>query len=347
LQQAAQADQLYFFIIVGEGRMIRSIHVKCSARTGMTTLPSQYRDRCESLKQTPGILYQEGMLAGVGAVDLYYQAWFPRESPRAAVVLIHGMGGHAGLLGNVIDHLVRQELAVFTWDLRGHGLSSGQRGFILDWAEFRSDLDTILQFVHIQLPDSPRFLVGHSLGSIIALDYVLHAPDAVQGVVAISPPLGQIELSPLKLRLATLLSKIWPRFSLNSGVDPDVGSRDPAVNAAYCQDPLRHTRGTARLATEFFKTVAWVKEHAGDLQTPLLILHGGCDRFVLPEGGRTFFEQVRFADKEYLEYPDAYHELQNDLNYGQVLNDMTTWINRHLGAGAEQSPYSAPSQEYS
>jgi len=293
-------------------------------------LPSHYLDRCLYLSQLPNILHAEGTLKSQGGASLYYQSWRPSNQTRAVVVLIHGLGGHTGLFGNMIDHLVRQNFAVYSLDLRGHGRSSGQRGYINTWAEFRADLATLLNLVHTQLPQQPCFVAGHSLGAVIALEYVLYHPQAVAGVIAISPPMGKVEISRLRLALGTLFSRIYPRFSLSSGVSSSVGSRDPEVNLAYNQDALRHKRGTARLATEFFKTVDWIKQHSANLKTPLLILHGGGDRFVPPEGSRIFFEQLTFADKERIEYPGAYHELQNELNYQEILNDLTDWIERHL-----------------
>jgi len=303
----------------------------------VNTLPSYYRDRFHHLNQLPSVRHSEGMLKSQGGASLYYQSWCPVNVPRAVVVIIHGLGGHTGLFGNMIDYLVHQDFAVYSLDLRGHGRSSGQRGYINTWAEFRSDLEVLLGLVDTQLPDHPCFIVGHSLGAVVALEYVLCYPSAVQGVIAISPPMGKIEISRLRLALGTLFSRIYPRFSLSSGVSSAVGSRDPDVNLAYAQDTLRHKRGTARLATEFFKTVTWIKQHSANLKTPLLILHGGGDRFVLPEGSREFFEQLIFPDKKRIEYPGAYHELQNELNYQEILHDMTDWIERHLAVAPQQA----------
>ncbi|MBF2025920.1 MAG: alpha/beta hydrolase [Oscillatoriales cyanobacterium C42_A2020_001] len=306
----------------------------------MNTLPSHYLNRCHQLSHSPNLRHSKGTLKSQGETTLHYQSWVPVSHPRAVVVIIHGLGGHTGLFGNLIDHFVHQDFAVYSLDLRGHGCSSGQRGFINTWAEYRADLAVLLELVTVQLAKQPYFVVGHSLGAVVALDYVLHFPNAVQGVIAISPPMGKVEISRFRLALGTLFSLIYPRFSLSSGVSSSMGSRDPDVNLAYTQDSLRHKRGTARLATEFFKTVAWIKQHSAELKTPLLILHGGGDRFVPPEGSRVFFEQLPLADKERIEYPGAYHELQNELNYQEILHDMTNWIERHL---AEAPPLSSNS----
>jgi len=142
--------------------------------------------------------------------------------------------------------------------------------------------------------------------------------------------LGPVGVPPFKLTLARLLSRVWPRFTLSTGIDLSTASSDPAVIAAYAQDQWRHTQGSARLATEYLATVAWIREHAADWQVPLLILHGGADQVALPEGGCAFFQQVTILDKERREYPGVCHEIQSDRNYQEMLTDLDNWLERHL-----------------
>lgn len=279
------------------------------------------------------IYHKEGTLNSAGGMNLYYQSWHPDGKVRAVLALVHGLGGHSDLFGNVVQYFVAKDYAVYGLDLRGHGRSQGQRGYINSWSEFREDVRTFLQAIASQESGYPCFLLGHSMGAVISLDYVLHSPaeaSTLQGVIALAPALGQVAVSPFKLVLARLLSRVWPRFTLSTGIDLSVASRDPAVLAAYARDSLRHCRGSARLATQYLDTVAWIQEHAADWRLPLLILHGGADRVALPEGGDVFFQQVPIQDKERHEYPETYHEIQSDLNYQEVLADLDTWLERHL-----------------
>ncbi len=273
----------------------------------------------------------EETFQGARETDLYYQYWRPDGAVKAILIIVPGIGGHSGVYGHVVDHLVPKNYAIYSFDLRGNGRSPGQRGYINSWTEYREDLTAFVQLVQQQLSDRPIFLLGHSVGAVVVLDYLLHEPTTkVQGAIAFSPALGEMGVSPLKVWLGKLLSRLLPRFSLHTKIDPGTASRDPAVMAANIQDPLRHDLVSARLATEFFATVAWVHHHADRLKTPLLLLHGGADQVALPAGGRRFFEQVSLADKEYREYPGAYHELQDDLNYPEVMADLEEWLEKHL-----------------
>ncbi|MEA5506734.1 lysophospholipase [Halotia wernerae UHCC 0503] len=278
---------------------------------------------------------QEGTFKGVGELDLYYQSWYPQGKVRGILAIVHGLGGHSKRYDNVVEHLIPKQYAVYALDLRGHGCSPGQRGYINSWADFREDLRAFLQLIKTQQPGSPVFVLGHSLGAIIVLDYVLRYPQEasrLQGVIALAPAIGKVGVSKVRLLVGKLLSRVWPRFTLNTGIDLTAASRNEKVLAAYAQDTLRHTLATARLATEFFTTVDWVNAHAADWQLPLLILHGGADRVALPEGSKTFYQRVSCEDKSIVEYPGAYHELQNDLNYQEVIADLENWLERHLQA---------------
>ncbi|MFN6565102.1 MAG: lysophospholipase [Nostoc sp. ChiSLP01] len=270
---------------------------------------------------------------GAGKLKLYYQSWYPEQKVKAILAIVHGLGAHSDRYHNLIQHFIPKQYAVYGFDLRGHGRSPGQRGYINRWSDFREDLRAFLELIKTQHPGKPIFLLGHSLGSVIVLDYALrypHEASALQGVITLAPALGKVGVSKTRLIIGKLLSRIWPRFSLNTGLDLSGGSRDEKILAAYAEDSLRHTRGSARLATEFFATVDWVNAHAADWQLPLLILHGGADRVTLPEGGKIFLERVNCSDKLRIEYPGAYHELQSDLNYQEVLADLENWLERHL-----------------
>ncbi len=272
----------------------------------------------------------EGTFKGSGGLSLYYQSWYPHGQVQAIVAIVHGLGAHSGLFNNAVQYLISQAYGVYALDLRGHGRSPGQRGHINAWAEFREDLSAFSQRIQEQEPSCPCFLWGNSLGGAIVLDYALRFPRGLQGVIVTAPALGKVGVSPLKITIGRLLSQVWPRFSLKVGINYNTSSRDPSVVSAYAQDPLRHEYGSARLATEFFAAVDWIKSHASDLQIPLLLLHGSADQVVFPESSWAFCEQVTFPDKECHEYRGSYHDLHIDINYREVLTDIGNWLERHL-----------------
>jgi len=275
---------------------------------------------------------QEGKFSGVGGLDLYYQSWHPGGEVRGILAIVHGLGGHSGLYKPIVEYLLPREYAVYALDLRGHGRSSGQRGYINTWTEFRDDLQAFLKLIQQQQPGYPIFLLGHSLGGVIALDYTLHYvkdQSTLAGVIGFSPSIGQVGVPLSRVVLGKLFSRVWPRFSLHIGLDFSAGSRNQKILDSYTQDKLRHTLATARLSTEFFATVDWIHTHAEKWQVPLLILHGGADRIALPAGSQMFYEKVNYPDKLRIEYPGAYHNLHDDINCVEVITDLVDWMNKH------------------
>lgn len=273
---------------------------------------------------------REGTFAGAGGLELYYQCWRPEGRPRAALAIVHGFGEHSGRYMNVVNHLVPRGYAVYGFDHRGHGRSPGQRGYIGAWEEFREDVRAFLNMVGREEPGCPLFLMGHSLGGLIVLEYALHDPQGLAGVIASGPALASVGVSPVLMVLARLLSRLWGRFTMDTRLDATAISRNPTVVRAYQEDPLVHSVGTARLGAEMNTAMAWTQAHAADLRLPLLILHGGADRLAPPEGSRAFFEKVVFPDKERYEYEGGYHEPHNDTIYSQVLSDLEGWLEKHL-----------------
>jgi alpha-beta hydrolase superfamily lysophospholipase len=229
----------------------------------------------------------------------------------------------------MVEYLIEHNYAVYGFDLRGNGRSPGQRGYINSFSEYREDLKSFVDLVKAKEPDLDLFIIGQSMGGTIALDYILREPLQLKGLILLAPALG-LGVSWWKLLAGKILSGVLPRFSLATGIDFNAASRDPKAVAACREDPLRHSRGTARLATELLNTIEWIEAHIRQIKVPLLILHGGADRVTLAQSSRVFFERLTLADKERQEYPDSYHELHSDINYQEVLGDMEDWIQRHL-----------------
>ncbi|MDY6874723.1 MAG: alpha/beta hydrolase [Chloroflexota bacterium] len=273
--------------------------------------------------------HKESTFSGFGGLELYYQCWRPEVEPRAALAVVHGFGEHSGRYGNVVDWFVPRGCAVYAFDLRGHGRSPGPRGYINEWAEFREDVKSFLELVHEQEPERPVFLLGHSMGGLIVLEYVLHHPEGLIGVIASGPAL-EVGISPFLMALSKVLSGVLPRLTLGTKLDATTISRDAAVVEAYVSDPLVHSLGTPRLSTELTRATEWTQAHAAEMRIPCLIVHGSADRLVPPEGSRIFYENVTFADKERQAYEGYYHEVFNDVGKERVLADVEAWIERHL-----------------
>jgi alpha-beta hydrolase superfamily lysophospholipase len=162
------------------------------------------------------------------------------------------------------------------------------------------------------------------------MDFVLHHPQGLAGAIISTAPIDPVGVaSPLLVFMARLLSRFWPHFYLPMNLETAALSRDPEVVRAYEEDPFVHSKTSARWGTESLDTIEWIKEHASDMRLPLMMIHGGADRINAIEGTRRIFEAVTYPDKELRIYPDAYHELHNDLDWEEEARDIERWIDSH------------------
>lgn len=289
--------------------------------------------RCSQEVDVVDIKYQAATFTAHDGLTLYRQSWLPAATDiRGSVLLVHGFGEHSRRYENVVRSLTPAGFAIHGFDLRGHGHSPGQRGFISSWDDFREDVHELVRVITEAESSNPLFLLGHSLGGVIVLDYALHYPNELSGVVAIGPAIGEISISPILMTAGRVISRVWPSFSLHSGLDTSGFSRDMQVLADYRADSLIHDRGTARLATETERTVAWVQTHASEFQVPLLIQHGESDRIAYPDGSRRFITNAGTSDKTLIEYPGAFHQVHNDVGHEEVMNDLLDWLEHHMSA---------------
>lgn len=279
---------------------------------------------------SPTVTHAEGRFAGRGGLELFRQTWRPPGPPRAVVVNLHGLGDHSGLYPTLVEYLVGREMAVQSFDLRGNGRSDGTRGHVSAWEDYREDLAGFLTLVTHEDPGRPVVLIGNSLGGLIALEYALMRPAGLRGVIVVSAPLGVLSVPAPLLALGRVLSRVWPRFSLETGMDLSGLARDPTVAEQILADPFFHRRGTARLSTEVTAAIARVQAGAASFALPLLVLHGSEDRMVFPAGSRRFAARAPSADTQLIEYPGAYHALFADMGREQVLTDVAGWIEARL-----------------
>jgi len=251
---------------------------------------------------------------------------------RASVIMVHGLGDHSRALPyrDLSAFLVSHGVAVYGFDLRGHGQSSGDRVYVNAWREFRDDLRAFSELVKRDSPDQPLFLVGLSMGGLLVLNYAQHFPDRLNGVIAAAPALDASGSSPLLRFLLPVLALLIPKVALDPGLDLTRLSRDANAVQTYTTDPYWQTKMTPRLAVEIVGAIEETRANAPRMSVPILILHGSADTIVPPQGSATFFELVGSTDKARRVYQGAYHALYIDTNRGQVFGDILEWIEARL-----------------
>ncbi|KAA8967497.1 alpha/beta hydrolase [Mycobacterium sp.] len=268
---------------------------------------------------------------GVGGVHIVYDVWTPDTPAHAVVILSHGLGEHARRYDHVAARFGADDLVTYALDHRGHGRSAGKRVLCKDISEYTGDFARLVDIATREHPGCKRIVLGHSMGGAIVFTYGVERPDDYDLMVLSGPAVAaQAAVPPLLAFTAKALGAVVPGLPLQK-LDSDAISRDPAVVNAYNTDPLvHHGKVPAGIARALLLVGETMPQRAAALTAPLLVVHGSADRLVSVEGSRRLVEAVASSDRELKVYPGLYHEVFNEPEQGQVLDDVVSWINARL-----------------
>lgn len=268
---------------------------------------------------------------GFGGVRIVYDVWTPDTAPRAVLVLSHGLGEYARRYDHVARRFGEAGLVTYALDHRGHGRSGGKRVLVRDIHEYTSDFDTLVGIATREHHGLKCIVLGHSMGGGIVFAYGVERPDNYDLMVLSGPAVAaQDQVSPLLALAAKVLGAVLPGLPAQE-LDVDAISRDPAVVAAYKEDPLvYHGKVPAGIGRALLLVGETMPRRAPALTAPLLVVHGEQDRLISVAGSRRLVECVGSTDVELKVYPGLYHEVFNEPEREQVLDDVVSWITARL-----------------
>ena len=277
-------------------------------------------------------MHEEDFISPDG-LRIHLRTWEAGPAPRGVVAICHGFNSHGGQYAWVAAQLVAAGFIVVALDLRGRGVSEGERFHIEDVAEYVGDVREMIRLAHARYPGLPVFLLGHSAGGVISCTYALDHQDEIDGLIcesfAFQVPAPGFVLSAIKA-----LSHVAPRLGVLTLHMKDF-TRDPVALAALEADPL--TRGETQPAATVAALVRADERLHDSFQTitlPLLILHGSEDRATVCRGSQYFHEKAGSADKTLRIYDGHYHDLLSDIGKEAVMADVLGWLEARLPAPA-------------
>lgn len=279
---------------------------------------------------TTGAVILPAESAGAGA-KLHVTRWLPEGRPRAIVLLAHGYAEHAGRYAHVAKRLTDAGYAVYAVDHWGHGKSDGEGGYVPRFSAYLDGMAELLTLGEINHGDTPRLLLGHSMGGLIATLFLIERQQAFVAAALSGPAILPAEPpSRFTVWISRFLSRFFPRLGVLS-LDANGVSRDPAVVEAYKADPLVYGgKIGARLGKEFMDAMAVAQADAPKIRLPILIQHGEADRLTAPAGSRYLFGHVASVDKRLEIYPGLFHEIYNEPEQAAVLGDLIGWFDAHV-----------------
>ena len=247
--------------------------------------------------------------------------------PHAVILLAHGLAEHSGRYEEFANVFGDAGFVTYAVDFPGHGNSDGERGHVGRFDEYTDALDQLTSLARKAHPDLPHVLLGHSLGGLIAADHLLRHQSEFAATVLTG---AAIRLPQQPSDFVLLVNKLIAAIAPQLGVlrmDASAISRDPQVVSDYENDPLVYRgKASAALVTAIFSAMKRVVENAESIRLPLLIMHASEDRLTSVEGSKLLHEKVSSEDKRLVIYEGLYHEILNEPERRNVMEDILKWL---------------------
>jgi alpha-beta hydrolase superfamily lysophospholipase len=248
---------------------------------------------------------------------LFVRRWCV-PNPSRVVVIAHGIGEHSGRYEHVARRFADDGATVYAPDHAGHGRSGGEFGHIDDIEDLAEDLGLVIDLAREENPDLPLALVAHSLGGLITTRYLQrNGTDGLAALVLSGPFYGN------------------PGYEALLGMDPlpeveidtAILSRDPAVGEAYAADELvYHGPGDRETLQAVFDAVPAVKSGPELGEVPICWVQGELDALAPLDVTKAEVERLHGPDFEAHVYTGAMHEVFNETNKDEVLDDVSAFV---------------------
>ncbi len=261
---------------------------------------------------------------------IHYRVHETPGERRASLLLVHGAGEYPGRYDEFAAFLTRRGIAVYALGLRGHGKSGGERAYVRDFSDFTKDVLALAAKIR---GDSPRpvFMLGHSMGGLIAACAAAEAGTDLRGVVLSSPFFGlALELPSYLKTIAAITARIYPKFTHATTVPSDVLTHDAEAVRRHRADPEITRVVTSGLFANMLRASDRYAQIAGSIRCAMLIAQAGEDRVVDAAHSKRFFDAVASPDKQFKLYDGLYHEVLNETSRQTVYDDILHWIEKRL-----------------
>ncbi|MEC5216024.1 alpha-beta hydrolase superfamily lysophospholipase [Actimicrobium sp. GrIS 1.19] len=278
------------------------------------------------------VVPHESSVRAHDGTGLFVRDWLvPADQlTRGGVVMMHGLGEHCGRYGRIAQWFNQNGWSVRAYDHRGHGRSDGRRGDVPEPGSLMRDAEVVIKdFAVAQSArwDSAPILFGHSMGGLFAAQLACANLLPLRGLILSSPALA-LTISPMQSLLLRLMRAIAPGVGVSNGLPEGFLSHDTATVIAYRNDPLIHSKISARLLTAMLAAVDYSQLRAAEIRCPTLLLVAGDDRLVDARGSTAFFDQLDPAEATMHLFPAMYHEIFNEVDREKVYGNLGQWMSR-------------------
>jgi len=251
-------------------------------------------------------------------------------TPKATIVLVHGMYEHSGRYEHVVAAANARGYNMVAYDLRGHGKSDGQRGHTPSYERLMIDLDFVLRKAKELYPHLPIILYGHSFGGNQVLNYIIRRKHDILCTVATGPWIRlAFEPPRFKVALAKMMHNFFPAYTEKANIDTTAISRDIEEVKKYTSDPLVHDMISARMYLQAFEAGNYIMERYDLFTIPVLLMHGDQDKLTSHQASIDL-SQMKKSQFTMRIWNGLFHEIHNEPEQKEVIQFMLDWLDRQI-----------------
>ncbi len=271
-------------------------------------------------------------------ISLFFRYWKQADPAAPVLVLLHGLGAHTGWFIDMGNALNERGLTVYAVDQRGFGRSGGPRGHVRRGTIFVDDIEAFLDEVGRRQPGAPRFLLGHSMGGLFALNVAARDARAgrnqLAGVILVNPWIRDTAKASPGLALSVIAggivgSKRVPRTT--AGSDTSVMTKNPeAIRMLQADTYWVKGRSASFLYQIALLLRSQALRRAREVRAPALVIQGEADLSIVPAATRRCFEALGSPDKLYRTFPGFAHDFEFEPERAALDDEIAGWIARHV-----------------
>lgn len=253
------------------------------------------------------------------------------RNPKAVLLVVHGLNEHSGRYHHVFEYF-RDDYQIYSYDHRGHGRSEGEPSHVTNFLDYVDDLKLVVKAIRKEHPKKKLIMLAHSMGGQIALNYLgRNKSHHIDLLITSSPNIqAVVAFKSLTRAVGGFFAKKFPKHQLKRSGSLPYLTHDKAMLESHKKDELIHHQMSLGLGKEILENQDVILELAHNIKIPALMLHAGDDKICDPKGSELFFKDLASSDKTLKIYPGMYHEILNEVDRAEVMQDIKDWLDERV-----------------
>lgn len=270
--------------------------------------------------------YKDFNIKSFDGLNLNLRFYYSVVKTDKILLITHGYGEHQGYYEDMAEYFTLNGFNIVSYDLRSHGRSEGRRGDVAKFQYFIDDLTVVIDHIKNQNPHSKLFLLGHSLGGNITINYLLRNSDTKICKAIVTSPWLRLAFEPpmIKKILAKIGLALFPSLVIKGELNIKNLSRNQQFIKTFESDPLNYDLISSRYYKEIIDAGEFALANANKLTTPLLVCHGDDDYITSFKASMLFAER---SGSQFKSWDGGYrHVIFSEENKEEVFNYMLKYL---------------------